>query len=274
MGRVSSYLHGTSGVEQRRLALLNRLVNQGSLRELGLRKGEKVLEVGSGLGHFAREMARQVGRRGRVLGIEQSRRQLLRARSTKSFSRAASLEFRQGDALHLPFEEEEWGSFDVVHARFLLEHLLDPPRAAEQMVRAVRPGGRIILEDDDHDLLRLDPEPEGFWRLWRAYMRVFRLLGNDPLVGRKLTRILLGAGALPRRNTWIFFGSCSGHPDFRAYLENLLGVLRGAREALLSRELIHATDLHKALRELRTWGRRPDASIWYAIAWAEARKPR
>ena len=49
----------------------------------------------------------------------------------------------------------------------------------------MRPGGRIILEDDGHDTLRLWPEPPGFVRLWQAYLRTYDRVGNDPVVGHR-----------------------------------------------------------------------------------------
>jgi len=272
MKSASSYLHGTSPSEQSRLSLLNRLVNRGSLSALDLRGGERVLEMGSGLGDFAREIARQVGRRGRVLGIERSARQLKQSRHRPTSS-ASRVEFRRGDALSPPLRPREWGSFDVAHARFLLEHLRDPLTAVRQMVRAVRPGGRIVLEDDDHDVLRLHPSPAGFPALWRAYMSSFRVLGNDPLIGRKLPALLHRSGARPTRNTWIFFGSCAGHREFPLFLENLTEVLASARKTLLSKDLIATPRFHAAMQSLRDWGGRPDAAIYYAISWAEGRRP-
>ena len=274
MGKASVYLHGTSREEQERLALLNRLVNVGSLRELRPKRGARFLEVGSGLGDFARATALRLGPSGRVLGIERSRRQLRAARRREKVRGGAPLEFRHGDASRLPLRRHEWGRFDIAHARFLLEHLPDPLPVVEQMVRAVRPGGRIVLEDDDHDVLRLDPEPRGFRRLWRAYMEGFRLLGNDPFVGRKLARLLVSAGAVPRRNTWIFFGSCAGHPDFHAYLANLHAVIAGARDPIVSGRLLDLSTFRAGLSSLQDWGGRPDASIWYSIAWAEGLRAR
>jgi SAM-dependent methyltransferase len=274
MSRPSAYLHGTSAPEQARLALLNRLVNRGSLAELRLARRARILEVGSGLGDFARAMARRVGPSGRVLGVERSARQLRAARRAAKPARGADLEFRRGDALDLPLRAGEWEAFDLVHARFLLEHLDRPLAAVEQMVRAARPGGRIVLEDDDHDVLRLHPSPRRFVALWRAYMRSFRVLGNDPLIGRKLPALLVAAGATPVRNTWIFFGSCAGHPRFALFLENLYGVVATARATLLSHRLISSQGYRDGLEDLRRWGERPGAALFYAIAWAEGRRPR
>jgi SAM-dependent methyltransferase len=270
----SHYLHGTSAAEQRRLALLNDLLNEGSLRELALRGGEKILEMGSGLGQFARAMASRAGRRGRVIGIERSRDQLAQAlRLAKREGDPQRVEFRLGDALAPPLRDQEWGTFDVAHARFLLEHLRDPPRAVRALVRAVRPGGRIVLEDDDHDVLRLWPPVPGFSALWAAYQRSFDRVGNDPYVGRRLVSLLHGAGALPARNTWIFFGSCAGNRSFAGFAENLLRVIAGSSEAILAHDLLAAEAVESALQALRAWSKRPDASIWFAVCWAEGRRP-
>lgn len=270
----SRYLHGTDPREQKRLARLNTLINLASLRELAVGGGERILEVGSGLGQLARDMARTAGP-GRVLGIERSREQIAGAvRAARDAGETGLVEWRRGDALDLPLRRGEWGRFDLAHARFLLEHVPDPPRVVRGMVRAVRPGGRIVLEDDDHDVLRLWPEPAGFTPLWNAYMRSFDRLGNDPAVGRRLVALLHEAGARPRRNTWIFFGSCSGSPDFRAYVENAAGLLRGARRAIVGGGLLPALTFDAALAEFEAWKKRPDAAFWFAIAWAEGVLPR
>lgn len=63
------------------------------------------------------------------------------------------------------------------------------------MVRAARPGGRIILEDDDHAVLRLWPEPAGFSSLWQAYIEEYKKLGYDPYMGRRLVELLHQEGA-------------------------------------------------------------------------------
>ena len=57
---------------------------------------------------------------------------------------------------------------------------------------------RIILADDDHDVLRLWPEPPGLTDVWRAYQRSYDRHGNDPIVGRRLVQLLHQAGAQPR----------------------------------------------------------------------------
>jgi len=166
-----SYLHGTKRSEQRRLSHLNGLLNRACLRELALTGGENVLDVGSGLGQFTRDMARAVWPGGHVVGIESDEEQLAEAcRQARAESEDDLVEWRRGNALALPLKKSEWGQFDVAHARFVLEHVQEPERVVDQMARAVRRGGRVVLEDDDHQVLRLWPEPPGFAELREGYL--------------------------------------------------------------------------------------------------------
>jgi SAM-dependent methyltransferase len=268
---TSEYIHGTDPEEQARLSLLNDLLNVGSLRELQLQGGERILDVGSGLGQLSRAMGRVTGVR--VLGIERSTEQIAEAeRQAFQAGEARLVEFRQGDALQFPLNDDEWGTFDLAHTRFLLEHLREPLPVVQAMVRAVRPGGRIVLEDDDHDLLRLWPEPPGFPVLWEAYQRSYEHLGNDPVIGRRLVALLREAGAEPVRNTFVFFGSCAGEPHFAHYVENLIGVINGARGTVVEAGLLEAACFDAAIAELRQWSRDPAATLWYAVSWAEGRR--
>jgi SAM-dependent methyltransferase len=262
------YIHGTSDVEQGRLSLLNDLLNEASLRELALCGGERILDVGSGLAQLTRAMARAAG--SPVVAVERDARQRTEAlRQARAAGEENLLDLRDGDALNLPLRNDEWGTFNVVHGRFVLEHVRDPLGVVRQMVQAVRPGGRIVLEDDDHDVLRLWPEPAGFGPLWQAYVRVYDRLRNDPFVGRRLVELLHEAGASPQRNTWLFFGSCQGHPTFDVIVNNLANILAGARETMLAERLIGAQSFEEGLTALRAWGGRPDAALWYSTCWAE-----
>jgi SAM-dependent methyltransferase len=208
-----------------------------------------------------------------VIGVERSAEQIAEAERLAALANEESLvEFRQGDALRFPLRDDEWASFDLAHTRFLLEHLRDPLPVVEAMVRAVRPGGRIVLEDDDHDLMRLWPEPPGFAALWAAYQRGFEHLGNDPNIGRRLISLLAAAGAEPVRNTFVFFGSCTGDRHFPGYVENLINVIDGARATVTEAGLLHAAKFDAAIDSLREWRRDATATIWYAVAWAEGRR--
>lgn len=269
----SKYLHGSAPEEQQRLALLNDILNEACLRELNLKSGERILDLGSGLGQFTRAMARAAGSNGKILGVERDSSQLVEARRLAQAAQEEQLvEFRQGDALALPLHKDEWGGFDLAHARFLLEHLPNPLAAVRAMVRAVRPGGRVVLLDDDHSLFRLWPHLPEFDSLWAAYLRSFEHLGNDPYVGRRLVSLLQQAGAKPTRNTLVPYVSCAGNPNFAAYVENLVKVIVGAREVVLEAGMA-AELFDQSIAALEAWSRNPEAAIWYSLCWAEAVRP-
>ena len=268
----SVYIHGTTDEEQRRLSLMNDiLLNNAAFREMALRGDERIIDFGSGLGQFTRAMARAVPR-GRVIGIERDEKQLEGARRLAAEDKV-TVDFRRGDVLNLELPREEWGSFDVAHARFILEHVPDPLRVVQTMVRAVKPGGRIVLADDDHDVMRLWPEPPGFYDLWRAYIRTYDRIGNDPIVGRRLVELLHRAGAVPRRNTWIFFGGCAGMETFPVLTANMISIVRGARDTIIKMSLFDAKAFDDVVRGYEVWARRPDAAMWFAVAWAEGARP-
>jgi len=271
----NQYLHGTAPDEQDRLGLMNELLNANSLHEVHLAPGERVLDVGCGLGQLSRDMARQVGQSGIVVGIERSSEQLAVARQLAAEAgEERFVEFRDGPAEQLPLAAAEWGTFDVAHARFLLEHVPDPVTVVRQMVRAVRPGGRIVLEDDPHDTLRLWPDPPGFQHLWQAYMRTYDRLGTDPLTGHRLVAILVQAGAQPTRNAWPFFGACAGQRELLlGHVDNLVRILEGVREPILALGEFEPATFDACMRAIRDWAHRPDAAFWYAVSWAEGRRP-
>lgn len=260
--------------EHQRLSLLNDLLNQASLRELGLRGGERILDVGCGLAQLGRAMARAAGPAGYVLGIDQSAAQLAEAtRLARAAGEERLVELRPGDAVALPLRGEEWGSFDVVHARFVLEHVPEPLAVVRAMVRAARPGGRIVLQDDDHDVLRLWPEPPGAMDVWRAYIQAFARNGNDPHVGRRLVSLLHEAGAAPVRNSCVFWGGCAGSPTFSGVVTNLIGLLEGARPRIAP-AIVGESRFDEGVQALKTWSIRPDAALWFAVPWAEGlRRP-
>src|SRR5262249_20845323 len=109
----SGYIHGTAPSEQRRLAGLNRLTNATFVEFLRVRPGMRVLEVGSGLGLLAVAVARAAPDV-RVVGVEQSADQISAA------AKDPTVQYLQGDAHRLQFDD---GSFDLVYARYVLEHV-------------------------------------------------------------------------------------------------------------------------------------------------------
>lgn len=229
-----------------------------------------MLDMGSGLGQFTNLMAELVGPIGYCLGIERDEKQLRIANSNFS---VPNLQFRQGDVCKLPLAQSEIGSFDFVHMRFLLEHLPNPAQAIAQAADALKPGGRILLFDDDHESMVLYPEPPGFKDLWTAYMDSYVEVGNDPFIGRKLPKLLHEGGFEKIYNDVVFFGDCFGTETFQLFATNLIEVISTSKNIMLESRLLSAQAYEGAIQNLWQWSRHEHAAMWYTIAVAGGTKP-
>jgi arsenite methyltransferase len=153
---------------------------------LSLRPGERVLDIGSGPGFLAAEMAAEVGPDGRVHGIDPSEIMLAGARR-----RDAPVEYGVGDALALPFPDEH---FDVAVCTQVYEYVEDVAAALAEARRVLRTGGRLLVLDTDWDSI-----------VWHSgdRQRMQRVLAvwnghlADPYLPRRLPRLLRAAGLEP-----------------------------------------------------------------------------
>jgi ubiquinone/menaquinone biosynthesis C-methylase UbiE len=106
-----------------------------------LAPGEQVLDVACGTGIVARLAAKHVGSSGRITGLDLNPRMLAVARSASSDTKP-EIEWREGSAMDLPFEEN---TFDAVFCQFSLQYFPDRRHALQQMRRVLKPGGRVLL---------------------------------------------------------------------------------------------------------------------------------
>ncbi len=112
---------------------------------LRLRAGDRVLDVGCGTGHDALALAERVGPRGSVVAVDSSAA-MIETAQRRGAGMPLRVEFSVGDATRLDFAD---ASFDAVHSERVLVHIVEPLRALREMVRVLRPGGRIVVTDVD-----------------------------------------------------------------------------------------------------------------------------
>jgi SAM-dependent methyltransferase len=118
----------TTGAEQRRAA-----------QELRLSAAERLLDVACGPGNFTRELANQMPDDGLAVGFDISEPMLSRAVLDNSGERTC---YVRGDARMLPFGDE---TFDAVCCFGALYLMPDPFGVTREMIRVLRPGGRIAI---------------------------------------------------------------------------------------------------------------------------------
>ena len=268
---MAKYIHGTSEVEQNRLAKLNQLLNERCLKRIHLQGTEKLLDIGCGLGIFTRQLAKLLPG-GLAIGIEKEQAQIDRGYLiSKVDPESDHADIRQGSAYKLPLRQHEWASFDFVFIRFLLEHLLNPEKALVEARRSMKPGSKIVLVDDDHANFRITPQQPAFERLWKAYCDVYEQMGSDPYIGRNLVSLLHDAGFHQLKIDFVLFGAAADESDFIHYANNLIGILEGAKEEITA-IYPDTEDFAIDIAAIKKWAELPDATLWYAANWAEGIK--
>ena len=163
-----------------RYDLMNRLMSGGLDRRwrrlaaatADVSLGSRALDVCTGTGDLAFELARRVGASGAVIGVDFSEQMLERARE-KNVARGSSVDFQQADALELPFPDD---AFDAATVAFGARNLADLDRGLAEMARVVRPGGTVVVLD-----ITTPRRLRALHGLWfdRLVPRVGALVGRD-----------------------------------------------------------------------------------------------
>jgi SAM-dependent methyltransferase len=110
----------------------------------GLVPGEKVLDLGSGSGTDAFCAALQVGKSGRVVGVDFTDEQIQKATRLRDRDGFGQVEFAEGSIDALPFDD---GAFDVVISNGVINLSPIKDRVFAETARVLRPGGRLALAD-------------------------------------------------------------------------------------------------------------------------------
>jgi arsenite methyltransferase len=132
---------------------------------LDAQPGERILDAGCGPGFYVAEILERVGAEGSVAGVDASEPML--AVAAKRCEGRGSVEFHQGDVTALPVGEAE---FDRALSVQVLEYVADIPAALGELLRVLKPGGRVVIWDVDWATVSWHSEdPERMRRFLRAW---------------------------------------------------------------------------------------------------------
>ncbi len=158
-------------------------------RSLRASAGESILDLGSGPGFLACELAEEVGGAGRIVAVDiSSEMNSIASKRIAAAGLGDRVEILEGDATALAFAD---ATFDAAVSTQVIEYLAEPDAALRQLVRVLRPGGRLVIVDTDWDSL-----------VWAATdrRRAARIAAAwnehlpDPYLPRSLAPRLRGAG--------------------------------------------------------------------------------
>jgi ubiquinone/menaquinone biosynthesis C-methylase UbiE len=187
--------------------------------QLQIEEGQRLLDVGCGIGDAVQALAALVGSTGQVVGVDTSAHLIEEARS-RAEGLNLPVDYRVGDAQRLEFADH---TFDGCRADRVFMYLADPRVALAEMIRVARPGARIVIFDVDWDGVMVH-HPE------RSLTRKMLQLGCDRVqqgwIGRQLPALCL--------ESRLSEVTCTAHtilPTYAFFTQIYRGLLQGAQEA-------------------------------------------
>jgi len=268
---VGSYVLGSADREH------DRLLRQGKrlgpfterlFRDAGVGPGQRVLDLGSGVGDVALLAARLVGPTGAVVGVDRDGAALAKARARAAEADLTHVRFLESDVATLTGE----APFDAVVGRFILMFLPDVVATLRQLLAHVRPGGVLVFQEASWPSFLPQVAHLPLWTACATLiMEALRRGGVRNDMGNVLFRGFQDAG-LPKPTMRLDVPVDQG-PDTRRWLYDLVCTLQPRFAALgLSTDAVGdvatlAERLEKELDESRSYA----AGVGLVGAWA--RKP-
>jgi SAM-dependent methyltransferase len=229
-----------------------------------LKPGQRVLDIGCGPGTITADLANRVAP-GSVMGIDNDPAPLAEARANAQRHGAENVSLAVADVSDLDFPD---GTFDVVHAHQVLQHLADPVAALREMRRVRKDGGVVAARDADYAAMTWYPPQAGLDRWLDLYRRVARSNRAEPDAGRRLLSWATAAGF--REVTSSATAWCYATPGDRAWWGGLWAD-RVTSSALatqaVDQRFATREDLHDLADAWRQWSEHDDA--WFAVLHGE-----
>ena len=161
-------------------------------RLAGFEPGQTVIDLGSGPGFAAVELARIVGPAGRVIAVDSSATALAQCRRLVADTGLANVDVVAGDAAS--FDASSWQA-DAVFARWLFSYLAEPEAAVQALAAGLRPGATVAVMDYWNYLsIQTEPRSPLFAGMYQAVYESVRDTGGSFNVAGRLPSLFGGAG--------------------------------------------------------------------------------
>ncbi len=265
------YALGSSDTEHERLirqAALLAPFTERFFDAAGIGPGQRVLDIGSGVGDVAMLAAKLVGPSGEVVGVERDARSIARARARVAEAGLHNVTFTQSDVSQIPSSKP----FDAVVGRFILMFLPDPITVLRSLSQLVCPGGVVAFHELSWAPFLLLAARLPLWFAGASIVHeTFRRSGANTDMGFALYRIFQEAGLpAPTMSLEMPLGN---DPEFTRWVPDVLAsLLPQVRQFNLPLE---------PLGDLNTFAERLQAEVaasnsvvtWMALVGAWSRKP-
>ncbi|MGO8968690.1 MAG: class I SAM-dependent methyltransferase [Myxococcaceae bacterium] len=251
---MADYIHG--GTDLREVARLIKQalvwVSPRMLQDFTAHPGMRVLDLGTGVGAMAAELAR------RHLGIELWGLDLRAAQLQQAKALHPVATYVQGNATRLPFPD---GSFDRVHASWVLEHIPQTAAVLREVHRILAPGGQCFFLEVDNATLRLVPPCPAIDRALALLNQAQLAAGGDPFIGQKLDALMRDTGfSVVQVRSVEIDGDATDAETLRSSAEELAEIFESLDEALGPEQ---SPLLQAAAREARALPHLPEAEFHF-----------
>ncbi len=225
---------------------------QTLLEQMGLQPGAAFLDSGCGGGNVAIMAAKMVGSTGKVTAIDFDPEIIRLAEIDREHEKLEQLSFQVKSSYDIDYNNV----FDFSYARFLLSHLKDPLAALLRMKEAVKPGGKIIVEDVHFSGHFCYPRHDVFSRYLELYTAAVAHRGGNAELGPELPGLFHRAGIKDVRFEVIQPCFDQGEGKWMGYI-----TLARIRDAVVEAQLADTQELDRLLQQFEEFTSRPDTIL-------------
>ncbi len=232
-----------------------------------IKKGHTILDIGCGPGTITADLAELVYP-GQLVAIDSSEKVVEVAREAINSRGLQNAHVMVADLYDLESAGIQSGSFDVVHAHQVLQHVSDPVEALKAMRSACKPGGIVAARDSDYHAATWYPASSGLDRWMELYQKIARANGGEPDAGRHMLSWAQAAGfrkIVPLASCW-----CFATPEDRTWWGGLWAdriTKSSIADQALEMGLATKSDLEELADAWREWIESPAG--WYVIVHGE-----